>query len=339
MPVEMVLPVVMLGGTGLLFGAVIAIASKKLQVYEHPRVGQILTVLPGTNCKECGYGSCLSFARAVVEGKATSGGCVPGGLKTLHAVADIIGLTTGPTEPVMAVVHCSGGTDQASDRAQYMGIQDCHAAVLTGNGAKTCQDGCLGLGSCVRSCTAGAIRITANKVAVVDPDKCTGCGDCVGVCPRSIISLIPSVYKIFLACSNHDRGTRVKKYCAVGCTACALCVKASPSGAISMENNLPVLDYTKEENFIPAAYRCPSHCFVDLVKTRSKANIDTKCNGCGACIEVCPVPEVISGEPNQRHVINKQKCIGCGICLGICPVHAISLWGMGVMSKSSTGKR
>jgi RnfABCDGE-type electron transport complex B subunit len=338
-PIELLGPILIVGSVGLFFGIGLAIASKKLQVYTNPRIEQVLAVLPGINCGACGYAGCSGFAKAVVEEKATPSGCIPGGHKTAHAVADILGVTAGVYEQKMAVVHCNGGSDKAIERACYAGIEDCHAATLIGNGSKVCQDGCLGLGSCVRVCPFDAITITKEKIAIVDSEKCTGCGQCIKVCPRKIISLIPRVHKIFLACSNHDRGAKVKKYCSVGCTACTLCIKATPSGAISMENNLPVLDYSKEENFIPAAFRCPSHCFSDLVKIRSKANIDTKCNGCGACILVCPVNGVISGKKDERHVIDKDKCIGCGICLNSCPVHAISLWGVGSAMKTNTGKR
>jgi ferredoxin len=134
------------------------------------------------------------------------------------------------------------------------------------------------------------------------------------------------VYKIFLACSNHDAGTRVKNYCIVGCTACALCIQSTPSGAVEMADNLPVLDYSREENFIVAANKCPAHCFVDLVKTRPKVNIDVKCDGCGECVAYCPV-DAIHGERAHRYVIDKDKCIGCGRCLDKCHVHAIALWG------------
>ncbi len=328
-PIELLLPVIVVGSVGLFFGVGLAIASKKLQVYVNPRIEQVIAVLPGANCGACGYPGCSGYAKAVVEGKADPSGCIPGGSKVAHSIADILGVSAEISEPFMAVVHCKGGIDNALERSLYEGIEDCHAAVLVGNGSKVCQDGCLGLGSCVRVCPFNAIHITPERVAVVDPEKCTGCGKCIKTCPRSIISLIPKVHKIFLACSNHDRGAKVKKYCSVGCTACTLCVKATPSGAIAMENNLPVLDYTKEENFIPAAYKCPSRCFTDLVKTRSKANIDTKCNGCTACIGVCPVSDVISGEKDQRHSIDKDRCIGCGICLSVCPTHAISMWGVG----------
>ncbi len=300
------------------------------------KLGPIRSVLPNVNCGACGFSDCATFAKAVLQGSAIPNGCVPGGSKVAHNIADILGVVTTIPEPVMAVVHCKGGKDESLERAIYDGIQDCNAATIVGNGSKVCQDGCLGLGTCVRACFFDAIHINENGVAFVDEDKCTGCGKCVKACLRNIISLIPKVHKIFLACSNHERGSKVKNNCSVGCTACALCVKATTSGAITMVNNIPVLDYSINENFIPAAFKCPSKCFYDLVTRRPKANIDTKCNGCGVCVEVCPVPEVIQGEKSLRHMVDKESCIGCGICLNSCPVHAISLWGAGVSLKSKT---
>jgi electron transport complex protein RnfB len=319
-------PLLILGALGFLSSIVIIIASKKMHVHGDAKIDSLRGILPGIDCGACGYTTCSSFAKALAEGKADPVGCSPGGPKTAHAVADILGTTAQVTDPKMAVVHCKGGLKEAAERSIYEGIVDCHAAIVAGNGSKSCTDGCLGLGSCVRACPFHAISITTNRVASVDPQKCNGCGKCVVSCPRGIIELIPRVYKIFLACANHDFGMKVKKYCTVGCTACAECVRSTPSGAISIIDNLPVMDYTKEENFIVAVNKCPSRCFVDLVKARPKVNIDVKCDGCGECVKYCPV-EAISGERGKRFVIDKEKCIGCGLCLDKCHIHAIAMWG------------
>lgn len=325
--VEMYFPIFVVGGVGLFFGLFLSVASKKLHVFIDPRIEKIQELLPNANCGACGFAGCSGFAKAVVKGEAEPTACIPGGAKISSEIAEILGVEAKAAEAMMAVVHCKGGKKEAKERSLYKGIKDCTAATLAGNGSKLCPDGCLGLGTCVKACPFNALYINENGVAVVNPQKCTGCGKCTTVCPRNLIELIPKVHKIFIACNNHDRGGKVKKYCSVGCTGCTLCVKATPSGAIEMQNNIPVLDYSHKENFIPAAFKCPSKCFVDLVKARPKANIDTKCDGCGECIKVCPIKEAITGEKGSRHVIDKNKCIGCGICLDSCPVHAISLWG------------
>ncbi|MDR0331080.1 MAG: RnfABCDGE type electron transport complex subunit B [Chitinispirillales bacterium] len=321
------LPVMIVGGIGLFFGIGLGIASKTLQVFVDPKISRILGILPGANCGACGFPGCSAFAKAAAEGRASPGACVPGGEKVAVNIGDILGVSASAGEPMMAVVHCRGGKKEAKDRSVYKGLMDCHAATLAGNGSKVCPDGCLGLGSCVKACLFGAVSISENGLAVVDPEKCCGCGKCVSACPRKVISLIPSVHKVYLACSNHDKGGRVRRYCSVGCAACTICAKATFSGAIAIENNLPQLDYSTDEFFIIAHAKCPTKCYIDLVKMRPKANIDTKCVGCGKCASVCPMKNVISGTPGERYVIDKDKCIGCGNCLNNCSVRAIALWG------------
>ncbi|HAJ79509.1 MAG TPA: hypothetical protein DCO75_07020 [Fibrobacteres bacterium] len=330
-------PVILLGCLGAVLGIILGLASKKLYVTTDLKIGKILSVLPNINCGACKYKTCGDFAKAVAEGKADPVGCIPGGSKTAFAIADILGVTITVKDPGMAVVHCKGGSLEAAQRSIYDGITDCHAAIVAGYGSKVCADGCLGLGSCVAVCPFGALSINADNVAVVNPDKCIGCGLCIASCPRKIIDLIPRVHKIFIACSNHDSGSNVTKYCSVGCTSCGVCIEATQSGAISMPDNIPVLDYSRQENFIVASHVCPSHCFVDLTKARPKVNIDVKCDGCGRCIEYCPVG-AIHGEDCKRHIIDKNKCIGCGLCLDKCHVHAIALWGGLGYSQDLKGK-
>jgi ferredoxin len=51
--------------------------------------------------------------------------------------------------------------------------------------------------------------------------------------------------------------------------------------------------------------------------------ITDKCNGCGACMRLCPV-DAITGSKNALHGIAKDRCIECGACGRICPREAVN---------------
>jgi len=51
--------------------------------------------------------------------------------------------------------------------------------------------------------------------------------------------------------------------------------------------------------------------------------ITEKCNGCGACVKMCPA-DAISGEKDKLHLISEALCINCGVCGKICPEAAIN---------------
>ncbi len=246
---------------GLLFAVGLALASEKLRVERDARIDRILGSLPGVNCAACGFQGCEAYAEAVVIAGAVTNGCVPGGADAAKLVAEIMGVEFVETEKMRAVVLCQGGKAECKERFQYDGEPDCRAAAGIMGGPKSCAYGCLGFGTCAAVCPFGAIRMGEDGLPDIDPDRCTACGVCVKTCPREIIKLLPARVHVWVACRNPDKGQAVKSICSKGCIACRLCVKADQKNAITMDGNLPSLNYDAGSDFLAAAEKCPQGCF------------------------------------------------------------------------------
>ena len=86
------MPVVVLGITGVLMGLFLAFASKKFEVEVDPKVEAILAILPGVNCGACGYPGCSGYASGVALEGAKMTLCAPGGPKVAAKIGDIMGV-------------------------------------------------------------------------------------------------------------------------------------------------------------------------------------------------------------------------------------------------------
>ena len=86
------MPVVVLGITGVLMGLFLAFASKKFEVEVDPKVEAILAVLPGANCGACGFPGCAGYATGVALEGAKMTLCAPGGPKVAAKIGDIMGV-------------------------------------------------------------------------------------------------------------------------------------------------------------------------------------------------------------------------------------------------------
>ncbi|HPG38017.1 MAG TPA: RnfABCDGE type electron transport complex subunit B [bacterium] len=267
--------IIALGGMGLLFGAGLAFAAKKFAVEVDPRVAQIIEILPGANCGSCGRPGCSAYAEAVSSGALPPNRCTPGGKNVAERISSILGLVgVEMEEPKVAVVQCQGGKNEAVEKYLYEGIHDCNAAVLIGGGLKGCQYGCLGLGSCVKACPFDAMYMNDNGLPVVIEDKCTACGICVSTCPRGIMRLISRNQNVFLGCVSQEKLKAVKSVCTVGCFACKICVtpKVTPSEAIVMEGNLPVIKDIQNSELYEAVKKCPAGSYV--IREKSKIPVE-----------------------------------------------------------------
>ncbi len=264
-------------GLGVLLAAVIAMAVRKLYVYEDPRIDDVEEMLPAVNCGACGYPGCRAFAEAVVKGDAPPSKCTVNPPEANQEIADFLGVSLGKQEKIVARLACAGGTHVAKMRARYAGLNTCAAAVVSGGGGKACAWGCLGLADCEVACDFDAIYMDEFGLPVVVEDKCTACNDCVVACPLDLFSLHPVSHKLWVACKNLEKGDAALAECEVACNACERCVLDAPDDLIKMKDNLAVVDYSKNELATPIPIqRCPTGAIVWLENGKAIKGAEAK---------------------------------------------------------------
>lgn len=253
----------LMGGIGVLLAAALAVADRKLYVFEDPRIERVESMLPMANCGACGCVGCRMFAEKLVRGETAPGKCTASSVEAIEAIAAFLQVDAGAEEKRVARVACAGGSHVARSVARYSGLATCRAAALIAGGGKACAWGCLGLGDCERACDFHAIRMDAHGIPVVSEGDCTACGDCVEVCPKNLFSLHLASHRLWVACKNLLNGDEAGAYCEVACTACGRCAADAPPGLIRMENQLAVIDYSKNSlaTRVPIE-RCPTGAIV-----------------------------------------------------------------------------
>ncbi len=261
---EILIPVLIFIGLGAVMGVLLAVASRVFAVKKDERAEKIAACLPGANCGGCGFTGCSALAEAIAKGEAKITQCSVGGAEVAGKIAEIMGVEAEKTVRMRAQVMCSGTSEYAKKKYIYEGVPDCVAAAKIGGGDKICQNGCIGLGTCVRACPFAAIAVE-NGVAAVDYSKCRGCGVCVSACPKGIIKLIPFDSYHWVGCMSVNDGKTTRQVCDVGCISCRLCEKNCPAGAIQVNNFVASINYEK-------------------------------CTGCDHCIDKCPRKIIWSGK-------------------------------------------
>lgn len=246
----------------VVFAVLIILVSKFCAVKEDEKAVAAAEKLAGANCGGCGFAGCSDFAKALSEGRADLSMCGPTSAENKMEIARILGINYSAQEEVFAVVKCSGGM-KGIDKYKYTGNGGCTAQSLCMGGSKVCAEGCLGGGTCVESCQYGAIKIVEG-VTVINKALCEACGVCVKNCPKHLIELIPESAKIYVACSSSCKGKEAMSNCKFSCISCGLCVKNCAEGAITMVNNIPVIDYSKCTGCLTCLNKCPRKCIKRL---------------------------------------------------------------------------
>lgn len=279
--------VIVLGCIALIAAVILYVCSKKFAVQEDPRIAQVTAVLPGANCGGCGFPGCSGMSDALVKG-ADAGSleglnCPVGGAEVMGKVADLLGMAIANSDPMVAVVRCNGTCELRPRIASYDGLKTCTAMNACGAGETGCGYGCLGCGDCVSACQFDAIHINPETgLPEVDEEKCTACGACSKACPRHIIELRkkgPKGRRIFVSCVNKDKGAAAMKACKSACIGCGKCQKECKFEAITIENNLSYIDFTK-------------------------------CRMCKKCVDACPTKAIHAVNfpaPKPKPVVEQQE--------------------------------
>ena len=162
----MLTSILAISGLAAVFGLLLGYASIRFHVEGDPVAEKIDSLLPQSQCGQCGYPGCRPFADAVACGEAAINLCPPGGEGTMLAMADLMGVEPLPMGE--GVVEEQGPTVAFIDENE-----------------------CIGCTVCIKACPVDAILGAAKNLHVVISSECTGCELCVEPCPVDCITMQP----------------------------------------------------------------------------------------------------------------------------------------------------
>jgi len=148
---------------GLVLGLGLGFAARKLKVEGNPLVAELESMLPGSQCGQCGYPGCAGAAQALADGQAPATLCPPGGKDLVAALAAKLGLE----------VNLAGLADAGPQVALVE------------------ETLCIGCTRCFKVGPTDAIMGAAKHIHVVFREACTACGKCVDTCPTMAITMAP----------------------------------------------------------------------------------------------------------------------------------------------------
>ena len=137
----------------------------KFEVEGNPLSDQINSILPQTQCGQCGYPGCRPYAEAIADGDSINK-CPPGGEDTIQALANLLDVEPEPLDAEHGV--------EKEPLVAYIREAEC-----------------IGCTKCIQACPVDAILGAAKVMHTVIADECTGCDLCVEPCPVDCIDMVP----------------------------------------------------------------------------------------------------------------------------------------------------
>ncbi len=262
---EILEALLVVAGVGVIAGIVLSLASRFFEIPMDETIVKVRGCLPGANCGACGYAGCDEYAKAVAEGAKTNL-CIPGADAVAAEIAQIMGVDAEDVVEAEAVVKCNGNCNATCNQFEYDGIGTCQASNMFFGGPGSCKFGCTGCGDCAAVCPNDAICIY-DGIAHIDTRLCTGCGLCARTCPKKVIEVLPQYARTVVLCNNKEKGAVARKNCKNACIGCKKCENNCPENAITVVNNLAVVNYDKCTGCGICVKNCPTNCLsvVDFI--------------------------------------------------------------------------
>lgn len=130
-----------------------------------PAVERINSILPQTQCGQCGFAGCRPYAQAISLGENINR-CPPGGEQTIKRLAHLLDLPEVPLDIT-------------------------HGWHLPKRVAVIREHECIGCTKCIQACPVDAIVGAPKLMHTVIEADCTGCDLCVDPCPVDCIDMLP----------------------------------------------------------------------------------------------------------------------------------------------------
>ncbi|HED18488.1 MAG TPA: electron transport complex subunit RsxB [Gammaproteobacteria bacterium] len=155
-----------IGTLAALFGLLLGFSAIRFKVEGDPIVDQVDSLLPQTQCGQCGYAGCRPYAEAIASGEADINQCPPGGEAGIQALSELLGVDPMPLN------------------AEYGKHTEKQVAVID-------EQVCIGCTLCIQACPVDAILGAAKQMHTVIESECTGCDLCLPPCPVDCIEMVP----------------------------------------------------------------------------------------------------------------------------------------------------
>jgi len=149
----------------VIIGIVLGISAIKFKVEGDPIIEKIDSILPQTQCGQCGFPGCKPYATAIANGEADINQCPPGGDEGIHKLADLLGVEYKPLN-----------AEHGEPKPKSVAIID--------------EETCIGCTLCIQACPVDAILGSAKHMHTIIEKECTGCELCLPPCPVDCIDMV-----------------------------------------------------------------------------------------------------------------------------------------------------